>query len=332
MTSEKSATALAHPNIAFIKYWGNKDPHLRLPANGSISMNLGGLESRTRVTFDPALQADSLVLDGRELKFEPFQRVSAFLDIVRSRSGMPYFARVESTNNFPTGTGIASSASGFAALTLAAAAAAGLVLDEKGLSRLARRGSGSACRSIPGGFVEWLTGQDDESSYAQSIAPPQHWALNDCVAVVSREHKPVGSREGHSLAGTSPLQRVRVEDAPRRLEICRRAILERDFESLAEIAELDSNMMHAAIMTSQPPVLYWQPATLAVMRAVQAWRKSGTPVFSTIDAGPNVHVICPSEYAAQVTPKLAEIPGVLETLCAPVGSSARLTESGRQEL
>jgi diphosphomevalonate decarboxylase len=125
---------------------------------------------------------------------------------------------------------------------------------------------------------------------------------------------------------------VRVEDAPRRLEICRRAILERDFEALAEVAELDSNLMHAAIMTSQPPVLYWQPATLAVLRTVLAWRKSGTPVFFTIDAGPNVHVICPSEYAAQVTPKLAEIPGVLETLCAPVGSSARLAESGRQDL
>jgi diphosphomevalonate decarboxylase len=119
---------------------------------------------------------------------------------------------------------------------------------------------------------------------------------------------------------------VRVEDAPRRLEICRRAILERDFETLAEIAELDSNLMHAAIMTSSPPVLYWQPATLAVMRAVQAWRKSGTPVFFTIDAGPNVHVICPSDYAAEVTPKLDEIPGVLETLCAPVGGPARLVE------
>jgi len=319
-----SATAIANPNIAFIKYWGNRDQFLRLPANGSISMNLGGLESRTRVTFDPALQADNLVLNGREFNGQPLQRVSAFLDIVRGMSEIPTFAHVDSSNNFPTGTGIASSASGFAALSLAASAAAGLVLDEQQLSRLARRGSGSACRSIPGGFVEWVIGENDETSFAQSIAPPDHWALNDCVTIVSREHKPVGSGEGHILAATSPLQSVRVKDAPHRLDICRRAILDRDFEALAEIAELDSNLMHAAIMTSSPPLLYWQPATVGVMRAVQEWRKSGTPVFSTIDAGPNVHVICLAGCAAEVTSKLNAIPGVKETLCSPVGGPAHL--------
>jgi diphosphomevalonate decarboxylase len=320
----KFSTAIANPNIALIKYWGNRDQHLRLPSNGSISMNLDGLESRTRVTFDPALNADSLALNGRAFKGQPLQRVSAFLDIVRGMSRISYFAKVESSNNFPTGTGIASSASGFAALTLAATTAAGLALEEEQLSRLARRGSGSACRSIPGGFVEWYAGENDETSFAQSIAPQEYWALNDCVAIVSREHKPVGSGEGHALAGTSPLQQVRVDDAPRRLESCQRAILERDFEALAEIAELDSNLMHAAIMTSSPPVLYWQPATVAVMRAVQEWREAGTPVFFTIDAGPNVHVICPSAYAAEVTSTLNEIPGVKETLCASVGGPARL--------
>lgn len=319
-----TATATANPNIAFIKYWGNRDQHLRLPANGSISMNLGGLESHTQVTFDPALRADSLVLNGREYNGQPLQRVSAFLEIVRGMKGTSTFARVDSSNNFPTGTGIASSASGFAALSLAAAAAAGLTLDQRQLSRLARRGSGSACRSIPGGFVEWFAGENDETSFAQSIAPTEHWALNDCVAIVSREHKPVGSGEGHTLADSSPFQKVRVDDVPRRLDICRRAILERDFEALAEIAELDSNLMHAAIMTSSPPVLYWQPATVGVMRAVQEWRKKGTPVFFTIDAGPNVHVICPSAYTSQVTSQLNAIPGVKETLCAPVGGPARL--------
>jgi diphosphomevalonate decarboxylase len=324
LTSEKSATAFANPNIAFIKYWGNKDPYLRLPSNGSISMNLGGLKSRTQIVFDPVFQADNLFINGRPHNGQPLQRVSAFLDIVRKMSGMSHFARVESSNNFPTGTGIASSASGFAALALAAATTAGLILDEKQLSQLARRGSGSACRSIPTGFVEWYAGEDDDSSYAQSIAPPEHWALNDCVAIVSKEHKPVGSGEGHAMAGSSPLQKVRVADAPQRLDLCRRAILERDFEVLAEVAELDSNLMHAAIMTSSPPVLYWQPGTIAVMRAVQDWRKAGMPVFFTIDAGPNVHVICPTNYATKVTPKLNEIPGVMETLCAPVGGPARL--------
>ena len=199
------ATVVAPANIAFIKYWGNRDQLLRLSSNGSISMNLGGLESHTQVTYDPSLDFDTLILNGQELRGTAQTRVSAFLDIVREMSGITHFARVDSSNNFPTGTGIASSASGFAALSLVATTAAGLTLDQRQLSRLARRGSGSACRSIPGGFVEWYAGEDDESSYAQSIAPPEYWALNDCVAIVSREHKPVGSGEGHTLAGTSPL-------------------------------------------------------------------------------------------------------------------------------
>ena len=144
-----------------------------------------------------------------------------------------------SENNFPTGAGIASSASAFAALALAASKAAGLDLPEAELSRLARRGSGSACRSIPGGFVEWQSGTGDEDSFAVSISPPDHWALADCIAVVSAEHKPTGSTEGHALAGTSPLQNARVADAPRRLDVCREAILNRDFNMLAEIIEHD---------------------------------------------------------------------------------------------
>jgi diphosphomevalonate decarboxylase len=319
-----NATAVANPNIAFIKYWGNRDKLLHLPSNGSISMNLGGLESRTKVTFDPALQADNLVLNGRETKGQPLQRVTSFLDIVREMSGISTFACVVSSNNFPTGTGIASSASGFAALSLAGSAAAGLILDEQKLSRLARRGSGSACRSIPGGFVEWHIGENDKTSFAQSIASPDHWALNDCVVIVSREHKPIGSKEGHALADSSPFQQSRIDDTPRRLDICRRAILDCDFEALAEIAEWDSNLMHAAIMTSSPPVLYWQPATVEVMHAVQEWRRSGLPIFYTIDAGPNVHVICPNDYAVEVTNKLNTIPGIEEILCSPVGGPARL--------
>ncbi len=153
------------------------------------------------------------------------------------------------------GAGIASSASAFAALALAASAAAGLKLSEKDLSRLARRGSGSACRSIPGGFVEWQAGQDDDTSYAVSIAPPEHWALVDCIAIVSQEHKPTGSAEGQALAHTSLLQAARLADAPRRLEICRRAILDRDFAAFAEVVELDSNLMHAVMMTSSSPLV-----------------------------------------------------------------------------
>ena len=230
MAHQNSATAIALPNIALIKYWGDRDPRLRLPSNGSISMNLAGLFTRTSVSFDPALPSDALTLNGRPLKGQALSRVSALLSQVRSLAGMRLYAQVDSENNFPMGAGIASSASAFAALALAASAAAGLSLNQKQLSRLARAGSGSACRSVPGGFVEWQVGLGDEDSYAFSIAPPEHWALADCIALISQEHKDVGSRDGHLLADTSHLQAARVEDTPRRLSLCRRAILERDID------------------------------------------------------------------------------------------------------
>lgn len=318
------ATALAHPNIAFIKYWGDLDPCLRLPANGSLSMNLDGLETRTQVSFDAALPADSLSVNGQEVSGAGLARVSELLERVRQRAGMRLPARVESENNFPMGAGIASSASAFAALALAASHAAGLRLSEAELSRLARTGSGSACRSVPGGFVEWQAGQQDEESYAFSIAAPEHWRLVDCIVLVSQAHKLVGSTEGHALALTSPLQAGRVADAPRRLDICRRAVCERDFAALAEVVELDSNLMHAVMITSTPPLFYWQPATLAVMRAVQAWRAQGLPACYTIDAGPNVHVLCPEEAVGEVASRLRRLKGVKQVLTVAPGGAARL--------
>jgi diphosphomevalonate decarboxylase len=246
-------------------------------------------------------------------------------------SGMESHARVESANNFPTGAGIASSASAFAALALAATSAAGLQLSEKDLSRLARTGSGSACRSVPGGFVEWMPGVSDADSYAISIAPPDHWDLTDCVAIISREHKPTGSTSGHALADTSPLQAARLADAPRRLELCRRAIHERNFQALAQIAELDSNLMHAVMLTSTPPLFYWAPASLTIMETVQEWRRSGLPAFFTVDAGPNVHVICPSEHSEQVTRRLQALPGVLDVIAAAAGGPARLLSGGLEQ-
>jgi diphosphomevalonate decarboxylase len=319
-----TATAIALPNIALIKYWGDRDPRLRLPSNGSISMNLAGLYTRTMITFDPSFQTDALVLNGYPLKGQALNRVSGLLAQVRHMAGFHQYAQVTSENNFPTGAGIASSASAFAALALAAAVAVGLSLDEKQLSRLARIGSGSACRSVPGGFVEWQLGTGDEDSYAYSIAAPEHWALADCIALISQEHKDVSSREGHILADSSPLQAARLADTPRRLSLCRQALRERDFTLLAEVAEMDCLLMHAVMQTSTPRLLYWQPATLAVMQAVADWRRSGVPAFFTIDAGPNVHVFCPEEHVLQVEALLRQVPGVQEVLTASPGGPARL--------
>jgi diphosphomevalonate decarboxylase len=323
----RSATAIAHPNIALIKYWGDIDSTLHIPANGSISMNLAELSTHTAVTFDTSLTQDIFILNSEPAIGKVLGRVSIFLDHVRQQAGIFTFAMVNSQNNFPTGVGMASSASGFAALSLAASHAAGLELDEKALSQLARIGSGSACRSIPGGFVEWQAGDNDANSYAHTIATPGYWDVADCIALVNREEKPIGSNTGHSLAATSALQAARLADAPRRLSLCRKAILERDFEVLADIIELDSNLMHAVMITSTPPLLYWQPASVEIMHAVQKWRKEGIPVCYTVDAGPNVHVLCLGGQVEKVTERLRQLPGVIQVLIAHIGGPATLDEN-----
>ncbi|GAP20498.1 diphosphomevalonate decarboxylase [Leptolinea tardivitalis] len=324
--TDLTATAVSHPNIAFIKYWGNLNSDLRIPLNGSISMNLAGLETRTLVKFDPALSADQFVLNEAPADSNATQRVSTFLDLIRSLADLTLHARVTSTNNFPTGAGIASSAAAFSALALAGSRAAGLSLDEKALSRLARRGSGSACRSIPDGFVEWLPGTTDEDSYAMSIAPANAWNLVDVIAVVAAGEKKVGSSEGHNLANTSPFQNARVSDAPRRIALCRDAILHQDFYSLAAVMELDSDMMHSVMMTSKPPLFYWEPASLRIIKAVPEWRKNGLPCAYTLDAGPNVHILCPASIAPDVEKRLTKMEGITQILTAGVGGPTHLVD------
>ena len=324
-----TATAQANPNLAFIKYWGNRDNTLRLPSNSSISMNLDGLYTRTTVSFQPSLPYDELVINGHETAGKGRDRISYLLDIIRGMGNITERAEVISENNFPSGAGIASSASAFAALALAGSKAAGLNLGERELSRLARRGSGSASRSIPGGFVEWQAGTSDEDSFAFSIASPDHWELVDCIAIVTAAHKKTGSTEGHSIAGTSRLQPARVADAPRRLEICRDAILRRDFHAFASIVELDSDMMHAVMITSTPSLHYWKPETIRVMDAVRGWRNEGIQVCYTIDAGANVHVLCPETEAHTIDKRLREIEGVRDVLVARVGGPARIVGNSK---
>ncbi|MGD8760152.1 MAG: diphosphomevalonate decarboxylase [Anaerolineales bacterium] len=324
MATLPSATAVASPNIALIKYWGNRDNEINLPSNGSISMTLGGLETKTTVTFNETLSEDSLLIDGVRASGDDHLRVSQHLDRVRNMAGLSTAAAVESRSNFPAGAGLASSASAFAALSLAATAAAGVDLDTPDLSRLARLGSGSACRSIYGGFVEWQPGDTDAQSKAESFAPPDHWQLADVIAIVNREHKRVSSSAGHALAGTSPLQAARVADAPRRLELCRQALLTRNFSRLAAVVEQDSNMMHAVMFTSTPPLVYWDPDTLALMQLIPSWRASGIHVCYTIDAGPNVHCLCTEEHANEVAERLSKLPIVQSVLRATPGPPARL--------
>ncbi len=325
MDPRLSATASAHPNIALIKYWGNRNEALRLPSNPSISFNLSGLETVTHVTFDPGLAADSVEIDGLPADRAAADRVVRHLDHIRALSGQPAKARVVSSSNFPAGTGLAASASAFAALTLAACAASGLALAEDRLSRVARLGSGSAARSIPDGFVALETGDDDEQAFAHSIAPHAHWDLVDCIALVSPEPKSIGSSEGHRLAASSPIQPARVADAPRRVEVCRGAIREKDMGRLAEVVEEDCLMMHAVMMTSHPSLIYWLPATVSVMREIRNWRSRGVAVAFTIDAGPNVHCLCEPAGLEHVVSGLKQIPGVAQVVvCHPAPGATRI--------
>ena len=320
----KKISAIAHPNIAFIKYWGNRDDHLRIPMNGSISMNLAGLHSTTSVQFDPNLESDIFLLDSNVASEKVKLRVSTFLDLVRKLANIQEFAKVESRNNFPMGSGIASSSSAFAALALAASKAAELSLNEKELSILARKGSGSASRSIPGGFVEWHAGEEDGDSYAESFAAANHWNLVDCIAIVDDKHKSTGSFEGHSLAKSSPLQEARIAGATARLKVVREAILKKDFGQFADIVEDDSHLMHAVMMTSSPRLIYWQAATIRVLKACSTWRKEGLNLCTTMDAGPNVHVICLSENHKEVIALLGDLEGVKEVLQAAPGDGAKM--------
>jgi diphosphomevalonate decarboxylase len=320
------STAQAHPNIALIKYWGNRDDDLRLPSNGSISLTLDTLTVETSVTFLPELRADDITLNGEPASPESASRITRHLDLVRALADSTTHASIVSRSNFPMGAGIASSAAAYAALTVAAAAAAGLRLTPQDLSRLARRGSGSASRSIFGGYVEWPAGGDDATSYARPLAPAEPWRLIDLVAIVSEEHKTTGSTSGHTLAATSPLQAARVQDTPRRLDACRAAILDRDFPSLARIVEIDSNLLHAVMLTSEPPLQYWHPATLSIMDAVRRWRAQGLGVCYTIDAGPNVHCLCLPGDAPALLMRLSAIPGVQRVLTAGPGPGAALLD------
>jgi diphosphomevalonate decarboxylase len=340
MTQARSATAVAPANIAFIKYWGMQDVARTLPYNGSISMNLDACLTTTSVTFDAALPADELTLTLHGKAPEraygrPLERVAAQLDRLRALAGVPWRARVESANTFPSDAGIASSAAAFAALTTAGTAALGLELDEKALSLLTRRGgSGSACRSIPTGYAEWRVPEGpfdaavwDAESYAVSLAPPEHWPLADVVAVVDAGAKKIGSAENHQLAATSAFFPARLAELPGRIAATREAIARRDLERLGEAIEADAVSMHVVCMTSRPPSFYWSGGTIEVIHAVRAWRDAGLQSYFTIDAGANVHVICAAADRPEVARGLAALPGVQFVIGNGVGAGARVVET-----
>lgn len=315
-------TIRAGSNIAFVKYWGVADAALNLPLNSSISMTLADAHTTTTVAWDETGRqtSDIVALDGVSLPSTAASRITRHLDRIRQLAGVSRRATVVSCNNFPTASGIASSASGFAALTVAACQGLELELDSNRLSGLARLASGSASRSLFGGFVVWERGVDNGSSTAHQFAPAEHWDLRDVVAVVSQAPKKVSSEGGHRLAASSPLNNARVVAAQAILNSVRDAIRARDLSRLGPLIEQEALAMHAVMFTSTPSLVYWLPGTLEVINAVRRWRADeGLQAYFTIDAGPNVHVLCETPDVEVVTARLEALPLVESTLSSGPG-------------
>ena len=329
----KKITAVAGANIALIKYWGMQNVERVLPTNPSISMTLQRCVSHCTVAPQNDPSSDDQVEwlnDAGELEpAQPMFRdgVLKHLERLRRCTHRSGALRVATTNNFPTGAGIASSASGFAALTVATCAALDWTATPAELSRFARlSGSGSAARSVLGGFVEWPGDPQDPESAARQFAPSDHWPLCDLVAVIDPAHKAISSQEGHRRAPSSPYYTCRLEILPDRTRRLRDALLARDFTHFAQAVEEEAIDLHLIAMSARPPTFYWQPGTVAVLEAVRRLRADGLDVCATIDAGPNVHVLCIAAHARQVQEALAEVPGVRMIIADNVGDGPRFAD------
>ena len=319
------STAIANSNIAFIKYWGRKNEELRLPTNGSVSMTLSDLTTTTTVEFSNKFVEDYVEIDGK-VDEKDTKRIIKHIDRIRKLAELNQKTKIISKNNFPSSTGLSSSASGFAALTVAATNAAGLNLSKKELSILSRQGSGSSCRSIHGGFVEWLDGDSSDESYSEQIHDENHWDLYDIIAVVSKEKKEVPTSIGQTYANTSPFFKTRKNYMKERIELCKKYIEEKDFTKFGELIEHEAPDMHAIMISSIPSLIYWTPESLKIMKLVKKWRNEGLQVYFTVNTGQDVHVICEKENKEKLIEKLNNLDFVKEIRQNHAGQGARLIE------
>ena len=322
---KRRVTAQAHPNIAVVKYWGKRDAALNLPAVPSLSVALERFCTRTTVEWGIDAAADSVEINGKAGSPKAVARVSALLDLIDPQRPR---CRVQTANNFPTAAGLASSASAFAALALAADGAAGTQLNRDQLSAIARQGSGSACRSLWGGLVEWRMGEaeDGHDSHGLQVAPADHWDITVVVAMVNEGEKPVDSRGGMlATARSCHFYPAWVETAPADLAEARRAVIARDLERLGRVMEWSTLKMHATMLTTEPSIRYWQPATIATVQVVEDLRRQGIGAWYTMDAGPNVKVLCERADAPAVARAMAGAVDRVEVL--GVGGDAVLLPS-----
>jgi diphosphomevalonate decarboxylase len=322
LAATPGSRAVAHSNIALAKYWGKRDVERNLPDVPSLSMTLAALSTVTHVHFDASARADEFVLNGKPQQLTAGSKVCVLLDRVRRAAHIELRARVQSENDFPTASGLASSASGFAALSLAACDAAGLRWAEPALSDLARSASVSAARSIFGGFVALEAG----SREAEALGVPA--AARDLmmvVAVTDPGPKAVGSTSAMQLTqASSPYYASFRESAPQAYREVRSALLSGDLERLGAAMEHSTLLMHACMLAARPALIYWNAATVAALECARELRRSGTLAYFTIDAGPHVKVLTDAAQSATVSTALAAVPGVSRVIVSGIGAAARL--------
>ncbi len=323
----KKSTAVSHSNIALVKYWGKGDEKLRLPVNSSVAIALDNLTTTTTVEFLESLEKDEVELVGVGFEEGEVEKVSKHLDRVRDMAGIKTRAKVVSNNSFPKAAGMASSASGFSALSVAAASAAGLALSERELSILARQGSGSASRSVPGGVSVWHAGDSSETSYAERIDYPKEWDLR--VLLIMAEDtsvKKVGSTEGMALAVTSPYFKTAVSEAEANIDRIKVAMQKGDYEAFGKVIEDECFRLHAICMTTTPNILYWRGVTVEVFQKLLKIRESGIYAFFTVDAGPHVHVVCQAKDVELVKVALGALSGIKTIIECGIGEGTRVVE------
>ncbi|MBS3122148.1 diphosphomevalonate decarboxylase [Candidatus Woesearchaeota archaeon] len=343
------ATAIAHPNIAFIKYWGKRNEELKLPTVSSLSMTLDNFYTKTTVEFNESYTEDSFIFNGKPITGGiELQRVTKHLQLIRLKTDKKLFAKVASENNFPTASGIASSSSGFTALTLAACKSIGLIgsvdddlnlkpdsnlkpdLNLKNISILARQGSGSACRSTYGGFVEWKKGEADDGkdSYAEQLFDEKYWPeLKMIVLILDQKEKKIKSTPGMKISvETSPFYNDWTKISILDLQDVKAALNQKDFIKIGSVMERNCLRMHSLMISSNPSLIYWRPETLTLIEDIWSLRETGTECYFTIDAGANVMILCLDKDVDKILNVLEQLPFIHDFIICSAGKGVELSE------
>lgn len=329
------SSAIAHSNIALIKYWGRSGVHdsgLNIPSNDSVSMTTLGvsddihLQTHTTIDFSDVYEKDTAFLEGAILTGRTMERVLKVINPLRKVVDVSHKFKMMSRSDFPIQAGLASSASGFAALAIAAVDALGIDFSKEEISTFARLGSGSAARSIHGGFVYWSQGSSHETSFARQICDLDGFGMSAVIAILHEGKKDVTSDVGHQSAHTSPFDRVRTSISQKQAKDIEKAILDDDFSEVGKISDESSRYMHAIMMTSDPPLFYWHPNTLKLIKLLQKTRES-LECYSTVDAGPNVHCLCRQEDAYELQKILDETGYVEKTIAVRPADDSHVTKA-----